>query len=94
MTTLADIEAQLTAPGAPFALTREVVLGHEVEVFAQRARSLRELLVRSAAYGDVEYLVFPQRRLTFATHAREVDACGSMVVEYRALKSGHRAAKR
>jgi hypothetical protein len=58
MSRLAEVEAQLLAPGAPFELTEEEVLGARVQVFANRARSLRDVLLRGREFTDAEYLVF------------------------------------
>ncbi|MEO1271030.1 MAG: AMP-binding protein, partial [Myxococcota bacterium] len=90
--TLKTIEAQLMAPGTPFALTREEVLGETMEVFAQRARSLRELLVASSQFGDVEYLVFSERRLTFAQHARAAASVAQALHERYGVGPGDRVA--
>ena len=57
MTTLPEIEAQLTGPGGPFEVTTEDVLGERMTVYKQRARSLRELVEASRAHGDNECVV-------------------------------------
>ena len=76
MSRLAAVEAQLLAPGAPFELAEEVVLGERVQVFANRARSLRDVLLRGREFADSEYMVFYDgdraRRYTFAEHERLV----------------------
>ena len=64
--------ARLTAPGARFEVIEEEVRGHRMEVFADRRRSLHEVLVASAAHGDREYLVCGQRRMSFTEHLRRV----------------------
>jgi len=48
----------LMAPGAPFEMGTEEVLGEEMQVFVQRMGSLRELLASAARHGDVDYAVF------------------------------------
>ena len=55
---LVRAEAELTAPGAPFELEEADVLGERVRLFKRRARSLRELVVAAAGFGDAEHLVF------------------------------------
>ena len=57
MPTLDEIDARLTAPGGPFEVVVEDVLGEAMPVFKHRKRSLRELLAGSAAHGDKEYIV-------------------------------------
>ena len=51
-----------------FDLTEEEVLGQRVTVFADRKRSLRELLDASLGWGDRDYLIDGDRRLTYAAH--------------------------
>jgi len=58
MSRLEAVEAQLLAPGAPFELAEEEVLGERVPVFANRARSLRDVLVRAREFAGAEYMVF------------------------------------
>jgi acyl-CoA synthetase (AMP-forming)/AMP-acid ligase II len=68
-----EADRRLQAAGAPFELTREDVLGESMQVYKNRARSLRELLARSAAHGDKDYLVFSDgRRWTYREHLRDV----------------------
>ena len=48
----------LLAPGAPFEMADEDVLGEPMQVFVQRVRSLRQLLVQAGRFGDSDYAVF------------------------------------
>ena len=64
---------RLLAPGSPFELTEEVVLGENMQVYKNRARSLRELLERSGEHGDKDYIVFSDgRRWSYAEHLSDV----------------------
>ena len=57
----------LLGPGAIFELVDEQVLGAAVPVFAQRPRSLPEVLARAAAaQGDRPFLIGPSTTVTFA----------------------------
>jgi acyl-CoA synthetase (AMP-forming)/AMP-acid ligase II len=58
-----------------FELTEEVVLGQRMTVFAERARSLRQLLEISATLGDRDYLVDGERRISYADHHAAVARC-------------------
>ena len=54
----------LTGPGGPFELREEAVLGARMLVFADRAKSIIELLHRAAdRMGDQPYVIFPDRTL-------------------------------
>lgn len=72
MNRLAAVDAQLLAPGSPFELQEEEVLGERVRVFANRAHSLRDVLLRAREFADIEYMVFSdgrnERRFTFGEH--------------------------
>jgi long-chain acyl-CoA synthetase len=68
-----DADRRLQAPGAPFELAREDVLGESMQVYKHRAHSLREILARSAAHADKDYIVFSDgRRFTYREHLRDV----------------------
>lgn len=70
---LREIEARLTAAGAPFEVALEDVLGVPTRVFKERVPSLRALLAASAAHGDAEYLVCDDgRRISYAQNLRRV----------------------
>jgi len=85
-----QILASLTAPGAPFEIVEEEVLGERMPVFRQRRRSLREILAASAAFGDREYVVWGERRLTFADHLRRVASTAHALRELHGVRPGDR----
>jgi acyl-CoA synthetase (AMP-forming)/AMP-acid ligase II len=89
---LREIEAQLTAPGGPFELVEEDVLGERLRVFKSRARSLRELLERSAAFGEREYVVYEDCRLSYAAHLRAVASVARALEERFGVRRGDRVA--
>ncbi len=64
----AEAVARLTAPGAAFEIVEEPVRGAPMQVFRNRYRSLHRILVESVRYGDAEYLVCDDLRLSFAEH--------------------------
>src|SRR4051794_32764362 len=51
-----------------FDLVEEEVLGHRMMVFRDRHRSLRSLLDASLEFGDRDYLVDGERRISYAEH--------------------------
>ncbi|MCP4004140.1 MAG: acyl--CoA ligase [bacterium] len=87
-----EIEAQLTGPGGPFELAEEDVLGETQAVFRNRAGNLRELLAQSAERGDAEYIVYEDRRITFAQHARQVASVARALQERFDVRKGDRVA--
>jgi long-chain acyl-CoA synthetase len=64
----ASILEQLTGPGGAFEIVVEDVLGVPTQVYKQRMRTLRELMVQNAARPDVAWLVQGDRRYTYGEH--------------------------
>jgi len=96
MSRLAAVEAQLLAPGAPFELVEEDVLGERVRVFSNRARSLREVLLRAREFAGAEYMVFrdgeQERRYTFGDHEKLVASAAAALSERFGIGPGDRVA--
>lgn len=63
--TYAEATAMLQAPGGPFELTVERVLGRDVKVYKTRERSMREKVANAAVHGAKEFLIYEDRRITF-----------------------------
>lgn len=84
--------AGLTGPGGPFEIVVEDVLGERMPVFRNRPRSVREVLQRSAAFGDAEYLVHGDQRVTFAAHLDAVAAVATALREEHGVGKGDRVA--
>jgi acyl-CoA synthetase (AMP-forming)/AMP-acid ligase II len=96
MNRLAAVEAQLLAPGAPFELAEEEVLSERVPVFANRARSLRDVLLRGREFADAEYMVFHEgereRRYTFGDHEKLVASAAAALSDRFGVRPGDRVA--
>lgn len=92
MTTRDEAVARLTAPGAAFEIHTEDVLGEPLAVFRHRQRSLGELLERSRDFGDAEYLVTTERRLSFTDHLEEVAALARALHQEHGVVRGDRVA--
>ncbi len=93
---LAAVEAQLLAEGAPFELAEEEVLGERVRVFAKRARSLRDVLLRGREFAGAEYMVFREaereRRFTFEDHEKLVASAAAAFADRFGVGRGDRVA--
>jgi long-chain acyl-CoA synthetase len=84
MPTLAEVRAQLTGPGGMFEVVTEDVDGRPMQVYAQRMRSLREILEAAAARGDEStFLSYGDREYGFRTFVREANGVA------RALAGGY-----
>jgi len=91
------VEAQLLGPGGPFEIVVEEVEGAPVQVVKNRSRSLRELLEKSVAQGDAEYMAFTSdaesyRRFSFAEHARLVASTAAVLRDEYGVGPGDRVA--
>ncbi|RDI24869.1 acyl-CoA synthetase (AMP-forming)/AMP-acid ligase II [Rhodococcus sp. AG1013] len=92
MTTRDDIVARLTAPGQPFEIGIEDVLGQPLPVYTRRHRSLGELLHASAKFGNRDYLVTRESRLTFEEHRCRVAALAAALRTEYDVRPGDRVA--
>jgi len=68
--TAVDPIAQLTGAGGAFEIAVDDVLGHPMEVYKHRMRSLRELMAQNVARADVDWVVQDDRRFTYGEHDR------------------------
>jgi long-chain acyl-CoA synthetase len=82
----------LAGPGEPFEIVEEEVLGEPMEVYRNRARSLREVLARSAAHGEAVYVVCGDQRITYAEHLARVAAFASVLRDEYGVGRGDRVA--
>jgi len=89
-----EADAALTAPGAPYEVVEEVVLGERMPVFARRRRSLRDVLVHEgAAYGDRDLYVWSDgRRSTFSGLVAEVAEVAAGLRDRYGIGPGDRVA--
>src|SRR5699024_10863539 len=88
----AELIARLTGPGGPHELAREDVLGAPMTVFKNRATSLAQLVDDSAKFGDTDYLVTDDQRITFAQHVRDVRSLAKVFAEEYGVGKGDRVA--
>ena len=92
MSILEDVESELLGAGGSFELTRESVLGEEMDVFSSRKRSLIEILADSRGFGDMEYLIYGDRRITFGEHFSAVCSIARVLSERYGVGKGDRVA--
>ncbi len=89
---LAEVVTRLTGPGGEFEIVEQEVLGVRMPVFANRQRSLVELLGASAGLGDREYLVTARQRITYAEHAEAVASLAAELADRYGVGPGDRVA--
>lgn len=86
--------AELTAPGAPFAVTETPVAGKPVPVpvYTAAPSTLPDLLERSRAFGDTPFLVGQGTTYSYAGHHAAVAALATRMTVYYGLRAGERVA--
>lgn len=89
---LNEVITRLTGPGGRFEITSEEVLGTPMRVMRHRDRALRDLLAASQAWGDRDYLVTLDRRMTYAQHLEAVAALSTALRDDYAVTRGDRVA--
>ncbi|MFD4182431.1 class I adenylate-forming enzyme family protein [Rhodococcus sp. NPDC058514] len=87
---LAAVVSRLTGPGAPFELVEEDVRGARIPVMRDRRHAVHELLTASLAFGDRDYLVTEDRRLSFREHGEQVAAFAKVLAEEYGVGKGDR----
>ncbi len=65
---------ELTAPGAPFEIETIEVRGAPIRAFKNALPNVRALWLSTAAYGERDYLVYQDERLTYAEAHAQVNA--------------------
>jgi acyl-CoA synthetase (AMP-forming)/AMP-acid ligase II len=89
---IAALREQLIGPDGEFELAAEDVRGMQLPGFVHRRRGLRDWLVESASYGEREYLVQGDRRLTYAEHLAAVAALADVFAVDHGVQPGDRVA--
>lgn len=94
MGTLSREEAltELTAPGAPFEVVNETVLGVALRVYKNAPPSLRAVLEDSRQHGARDFLVYDDERFTFEEHYRIAAGWARRLVGHHGLEKGDRVA--
>ncbi|MFI9509534.1 class I adenylate-forming enzyme family protein [Nocardia sp. NPDC052566] len=85
-----QVIGKLTGPGGPFEIVEEKVLGAVEPVMKHRKRALTEVLDAGTAWGERDYLVTADRRLTFTEHAAEVNALARALRDHYGVQKGDR----
>ncbi len=66
-----EIWNALTAPGADFEIAVENIRGNPTRVYANAPANLRDVWLSTAQFGDADYLVYDDERITYAqAHAQ------------------------
>jgi long-chain acyl-CoA synthetase len=87
-----EAEAQLTAPGAPFEVGEKEIRGVLTRVWQQAPATLPEILAASHGYGQRDFIVYEDERVTFEQHFRAAAHLAGVLVNDYAIRPGDRVA--
>lgn len=86
------VDAQLTAPGAPFELTDVVVGGRHLRAYAKASATLAEFVQQGRAHGDQLFLSYEGDDWSFTRFYTAVDALAGRMQANLGIKPGDRVA--
>ncbi|NLV79018.1 MAG: acyl--CoA ligase [Rhodococcus sp.] len=89
---LQQVVSRLTGPGGRFEIVEEEVRGNRMQVMRNRSRNIGDLVAASRAWGDRDYLVTADRRLSFSDHADAVAAVATTLRDEYGVGKGDRVA--
>ncbi|MEO7555349.1 MAG: class I adenylate-forming enzyme family protein [Acidimicrobiales bacterium] len=89
---VAEVRAELTAPGSLFELDEVDVGGVVLRVWKSAPQTLRDVLALSSLHGDKTLIVYEDERYSFAEHHRLASAFGLRLVERFGVCKGDRVA--
>jgi acyl-CoA synthetase (AMP-forming)/AMP-acid ligase II len=90
---LLEATTRITAPGMPFEIVEEDVVGERLPVFANRARSMREILLGADRFGDRDCYVFGDgSRLPFDQLVPQVASLACALRDTHGIGPGDRVA--
>ena len=89
---LDQVISRLTGFGGPFEIVEEEVLGTRMPVMKNRDRAVGDLLAQSVKWGDRDYLVTEDRRVSYAQHAADAYALAAVLRDRYGVEKGDRVA--
>ena len=93
---LARVEATLLAEGGAFEIVDVEIDGATIRSFKNRIRTLRDLLLKSADFGDHTYMLatdgVTERRISYAEHAELVASVAAALRDRYGVQPGDRVA--
>ena len=86
------VVSRLTGPGGRFEIVEEDVRGNRMPVMRNRDRRIGDLVTASRRWGDRDYLVTADRRISFIEHADAVAALATALRDDYGVSKGDRVA--
>ncbi len=89
---IARCNALMTAPGAKFELEEKTINGVNLRIYKTAPLTLRDCILNTINWGDREFLVFQDERVTFAAHYKAVALLAAKLRDEFGVKKGDRVA--
>ncbi len=89
---IAQLKQMLTAPGQPFEVEEISLDGNTIKTWKHAPDTLASIVEASKAFGDNEYIVFEDERLTYAEHYQQVARLANHLVDQYGLQQGDQVA--
>ncbi|HEY2814624.1 MAG TPA: class I adenylate-forming enzyme family protein [Acidimicrobiales bacterium] len=89
---VAEIRAELTAPGQLFEMDEVEIAGIPTRVWKNAPPTLRAVLDLSSLHGDKQFVVYEDERLTFAEHHRRASTFAHRLIDDYGVEKGDRVA--
>jgi long-chain acyl-CoA synthetase len=90
--TIAECNALMTAPAARFELEEKVINGVKQRTYKNAPPTLRHVVLNSINWGQREFLVYQDERVTFAAHYKAVAHFANALRDVYGVKKGDRVA--
>lgn len=90
--TIEEAHAFLTSPGTPFEMETVNIRGVPIRTYKGTPPSLRAIFDAGRAFGDRDFLVYQDERVSFENHYRAASALGRVLKEKYGVKKGDRVA--
>ena len=89
---IGQANAALTAPGAKFEMQEARINGVDMRVYKHAPLTVRDLVLNSINWGEREFLVYEDERVTFSAHYKAVAHLATKLRDEFGVKKGDRVA--
>ncbi len=90
--TIAQANALLTAPGAKFEMEEKAIGSVKLRTYKNAPLTIRDLVLNSVNWGEREFLVYQDERVTFSAHYKAVARFATLLRDQYGVKKGDRIA--
>ncbi len=89
---LAEVEARLTAPGAPFEMEEHEIRGVRLRTWKNAPPNLRTVFEATAVHGPLPFIIYEDERMTYADLHAQVRVLAHQLWHHYGVRKGDRVA--